>query len=71
MLPCSLNSSSGAITVSGPLDHSEAAVMILTVRATDTNAATGQQSDTSQYTHATLTSLQASRATPVSTLTRH
>ena len=28
------------ISVSGPLDHNEAAVMILTVRATDTNAST-------------------------------
>lgn len=44
----SINSSTGAVSVSGPLDHNEAAVMIVTVRATDTNAsdAMPEQHDT-------------------------
>ena len=43
----SVNSTTGAITVTGGLDHNEAAVTILTVRVTDANATEGTtQEDT-------------------------
>ncbi|KAF2368301.1 Cadherin [Trinorchestia longiramus] len=48
----SVNGTTGAVTVAGPLDHSEAAVLILTVTVTDTNASSAMpnQTDSAEVT---------------------